>query len=163
MRDFGVDLRVNFRRRVFALVERFQAKKDRPGIRRVGELQRVKPRESDRIVDPFGIHPDLAHFADHRVGARQRRTFRHLHAANEIQLILGGNKPAGDDFKHHPSGAEQQQVHRKHCATASKRFAYQSLIAVRAAQEKAVKRTENPAKQTIDQPGREVFLRAVRL
>lgn len=80
-----------------------------------------------------------------------------------VQLILGGNKPAGDDFKHHPSGAEQQQVHRKHCATASKRFAYQSLIAVRAAQEKAVKRTENPAKQAIDQPGREVFLRAVRL
>ncbi|MGK3470034.1 efflux RND transporter permease subunit [Klebsiella pneumoniae] len=37
------------------------------------------------------------------------------------------------------------------------------VIAVRAAQEKAVKRTENPAKQTIDQPGREVFLRAVRL
>lgn len=107
---------------------------------------------------PFGIHPDLAHFADHRVGARQRRPFRHLHAANEIQLILGGNKPAGDDFKHHPSGAEQQQIHRKHRATASEGFAHQPLIAVRAAQEKAVKRTENPAKQTIDQPvGRSFF------
>ncbi len=30
LRDFGVDLRVNFRRRVFALVERFQAKKTVP-------------------------------------------------------------------------------------------------------------------------------------
>ena len=82
---------------------------------------------------------------------------------DRVQLVLGGNKPAGDDFKHHPCGAEQQQVHHKHRATAAEGFAHQPLIAVRTAQEKAVKRTENPAEQTIDQPGREVFFRAVRL
>ena len=46
LRDFGVDLGVNFRRRVFTLVKRFQAKEDRPGIRRIGELQRIQPRKA---------------------------------------------------------------------------------------------------------------------
>ena len=147
---------------MFALIERLQAKEDRPGIRRVGELQRVQPRERNRVVHAFGIHPDFAHFADHRVGARQRRTFRHLHAANQVQLILRRNKPAGNRFKHHASGTEQQQIHHKYRAASSQRFAHQPLIAVRAAVEKAVKRTENPAEQTIDKPGREIFRRAVR-
>ncbi len=148
---------------MFTLIERFQAKKYRPGVRRVGELERIQARKRDRIIHTFSIHPDFAHFADHRIGARQRRAFRHFHAADQVQLILGRNKPAGNGFKHHARGTKQQQINRKHGPASAKRFAHQPLIAGRAAVEKAVERTENPAEQTIDKPGREIFRGAVWL
>ena len=148
---------------MLTLVERLQAKKDRPGIRRISELQRVKTGKRHRIIHAFGIHSDFAHFADHRIGARQRRAFRHFHAANQIELILGGNKPARDGFKHDAGGAKQEQIDHKNRPAAPERFPHQPLIAVRTAVEKAVKWTENPAEQTIDKPGRDVFRRTVRL
>ena len=148
---------------MFTLIERLQAKKYRTGVRRIGELQRVKSWKRHRIIHAFSVHPDFAHFTDDRVGAGQRRTFRHFHAANQVELVLGGNKPARHGFKHHPGGAEQQQVNNKHGATSSERFANQPLVTVRAAMEKAVKRAEQPAEQAIDKPGREISWRAVRL
>ena len=115
---------------MFTLVERLQAKEDRPGIRRIGELQRIQSRKRDRIVHAFGIHPDFAHFADHRIGAGQRGAFRHFHAANQVQLVLRGNKPAGHRFKHDACGTEQQQVNHEYRTAPSQRFAHQPLIAV---------------------------------
>jgi hypothetical protein len=43
LRNFRIDFSVNFRSTVFTLVERLQAKEDRPGVRRIGELQRIQP------------------------------------------------------------------------------------------------------------------------
>ncbi|MNZ58163.1 hypothetical protein D3C78_761650 [compost metagenome] len=148
---------------MLTLVERLQAKEDRPGIWRVGELKSIQPRKRDRIIHALGIHPDFAHFANHRIGACQRRSFRHFYATNQIQLILRRNKSAGYGFKHGASRAEQQQINRKYRATTSERFTHQPLITVRTAMEKAVKWPENPAEQTVNQPGRIIFRRTVRL
>ena len=67
-------------------------------------------------------------------------------------LIWVGINPPGTTLNITPAAQSSSRYTANTAPRRPKRFAYQSLIAVRAAQEKAVKRTENPAKQAIDQP-----------
>ncbi len=145
------------------LAERLQAEEHRAGIGRVGELQRIQTGEGDRVGHAFGIHADFAHLADHLVGTLQRRAFRHLHAADQVELILRRNKAARHGVEHKARARQQQHVDAEHRAATTQRFADQPFVAVRAAVKETVERTEQPAEQAIDNARRDIFRRMVIL
>ncbi|MNM47889.1 hypothetical protein D3C81_588640 [compost metagenome] len=146
-----------------ALAERLERNERDTGVGGVGELQGIQARERDGVGHTVGFLGDLGDLAQHFIGTRDRRTLRQLHTRDQVQLVLGRNEARRHQLEDEAGTDQQHRVHHEHRATTTEDLRHATLVLFRAGLEEAVERTEHPAEQTVDDAGRGILRRAMRL
>src|SRR6266478_58156 len=135
----------------FMVVERGQAGKNRPGIRRYRRCRRIEAREGSNVFNATGIEDDIGRLFHHLLCPRERRSGRKLNDGDQVPLILLRNETRLRMRELQPGNANQRDVDHENNGHSSHQAACQISISVRQTLEAAIKPAKTRMEKTTHQ------------
>src|SRR5216684_1645721 len=135
----------------FMVVERGQAGKNRPGIRRYRRGRRIEAREGSNVFNAAGIEDDIGRLLHHLLCPRERRSGRELNDGDEVPLVLLRNETCLRSPELQPGNSNQRNVDHEHYGHSSHQPAAQIPIPVRQPLKAAVKPAKTGMEKTTHQ------------
>lgn len=125
--------------------QRLQRREHDAGVGGVGEAGDRQAGERHRALDARLRQRDVAHLADHFLGAVERGAVGQSGKADQILLILARHEAARHLLEQHAGDADQEHVEARHRGLAEDHLGDGAAIILRGAGEDAVEAAEEPA------------------
>ena len=116
-----------------------------------------RPGNATACSTPFLLHRDVAHAADHVLGAVERRAVRQLREADQVLLVLLRNEAVRHGLEDEDGRRGQHEVDGEHHRLARDRPGHAAAVGVSATLEEAIERAEESTEHEVHATRQLVF------
>src|SRR5467141_1395247 len=136
----------------FMVIERGQAGKNRPGIRRYRRCRRIEARERRNVLNAARIQDDIGRLFHDLLCPRERRSGRKLNNGDQVSLVLLRNETCLRPPELQPGNSNQRNVDHEHNGHSSHQPAAQIPIPVRQPLKAAIKPAKTGRRKRLTRP-----------